>query len=121
VTARHPGHVVAAACFAVLSVLRGLEGDVAWAAVFVLAAASQVWLATRSGPPPRLTRSGRVVSPAARARRHRTWRTLTLAAVPLPLLVAVLAPPLALIAAVPLAACLVGLHRSRPASPRSPA
>jgi hypothetical protein len=129
------GSTMAAACFAVLSIMRGLDGDIVWASVFAVATLGYVWLGLRGPDRPTTAEQGaprqspgvaastshsRVASRRSRAPRRspRTWALLTASAATLTAALALWSEPaLALLGAVTAAAACLGWWRSRTSRP----
>jgi hypothetical protein len=129
------GSTMAAACFAVLATMRGLDGDIVWASVFAAATLGYVWLSLRGpnlpataepGAPRQSldgvasTSSSRMAARRSRAPRQstRTWALLTVSAATITAGLALWSEPaLALLGAMTCAAACLGWWRSRSSRP----
>ncbi|MER5390261.1 hypothetical protein [Saccharopolyspora sp. NPDC002686] len=95
-----PGYLLGTGCFLLLAGFRVAEGSWSWAAIFVLAAASQVYLgwkaapARPSGAPARSSRTSGGVQ-----RNARIWRAMTASSCLLTVALLFVQPVLSVIAA----------------------
>ncbi|GAA4617384.1 hypothetical protein ABT337_03365 [Saccharopolyspora hirsuta] len=94
-----PGHLLGAGCFLLLAGFRAAEGSWLWAAIFALAAASQVYLGWRAAPA-RPAEGARQRRASGEVQRNvRIWRAMTASSCLLTVALLVVQPALSVIAA----------------------